>query len=42
MTKRHFDKAWVVGGSIGIGRALALELARLGVDVVVSARGAES
>jgi NAD(P)-dependent dehydrogenase (short-subunit alcohol dehydrogenase family) len=42
MTNRTFDKAWVVGGSTGIGRDLVLELARHGVDVVASARGAES
>ncbi|NQV79959.1 MAG: SDR family NAD(P)-dependent oxidoreductase [Alphaproteobacteria bacterium] len=42
MTKRHFDKAWVVGASTGIGRALTLELARQGVNVVASARSAES
>ncbi|MEQ8247103.1 MAG: SDR family NAD(P)-dependent oxidoreductase [Alphaproteobacteria bacterium] len=39
MAKRHFDKAWIVGASTGIGRELALELARRGVDVVASARG---
>ncbi len=42
MTERTFDKAWVVGGSTGIGRDLVLEMARRGVDVVVSARNAES
>ncbi len=42
MAERRFNKAWVVGGSTGIGRELSLELARHGVDVVISARGAAS
>lgn len=41
MAKRLFDKAWIVGASTGIGRELALELARQGVDVVASARGVD-
>jgi len=39
MAERRFSKAWVVGASTGIGRALTLELATQGVDVVASARG---
>jgi len=39
MAERRFNKAWIVGGSTGIGRELSLELARNGVDVVISARG---
>lgn len=42
MTNRTFGKAWIVGGSTGIGRELVFELARNGVDVVVSARNRES
>lgn len=42
MAVRTFGKAWVVGGSTGIGRNLVLELARHGVDVVASARGADA
>ncbi len=34
-------KAMVVGGSRGIGKDIAWELAREGMDVVVSARGVE-
>jgi len=34
-------RALVTGGSKGIGKAIALQLAREGVDVVVSARGPE-
>lgn len=33
--------AWITGGSTGIGRALALELARRGVKVAASARSAD-
>lgn len=39
MAEQRFKKAWVVGASTGIGRALTLELAKHGVDVVASARG---
>lgn len=35
-------RAIVTGGSRGIGKAIALELAREGVDVVVAARGSEA
>ncbi len=35
-------RAIVTGGSRGIGKAIALELAREGVDVVVAARGTEA
>lgn len=42
MAARNFDKAWVIGGSTGIGRDLVLELARHGVNVVASARGPEA
>ena len=42
MAERRFRKAWVVGASTGIGRALTLELAKHGVDVVVSARSADA
>ena len=34
-------KAIVTGGSRGIGKAIALELAREGVDVAIVARGQE-
>ena len=34
-------KALVTGGSRGIGKAIAWELAKEGMDVVVSARGVE-
>lgn len=37
-TGRHW---WVIGGSEGLGRALALELAAAGATVTVSARSAE-
>jgi NADP-dependent 3-hydroxy acid dehydrogenase YdfG len=34
--------AWIAGASTGIGRALALDLARRGVKVAASARNAEA
>jgi len=42
MTESPFSKAWVVGGSTGIGRDLVLELVRRGTHVAVSARNAEA
>ncbi len=38
----HGKVAIVTGGSRGIGRAIAFELAREGVDVAIAARGAEA
>ena len=37
----NYRTAWITGASTGIGRALALELARRGSRVVVSARNAD-
>ena len=41
MTKRNWNKAWIIGGSTGLGAAMVRELAHAGTEVIVSARNRE-
>ncbi len=41
MSGRVWNKAWIIGGSTGLGAALVRELAQTGTEVIVSARNAE-